>query len=87
MRLHDDPAPELLGEIMTLETQNDRTLFFDSAAARLPRALRAAGRAAALYRSRPGGPDSTRKAVLSRADGVVFVADSQRSLAANNAEV
>jgi hypothetical protein len=30
--------------------------------------------------------DSTRKAVLSRADGVVFVADSQRSQSANNGE-
>lgn len=29
MRLHDVLAPELKGEIMTLETQNDRTLFFD----------------------------------------------------------
>jgi hypothetical protein len=30
--------------------------------------------------------DATRKAVLSRADGVVFVADSQRSQGVNNAE-
>ena len=30
--------------------------------------------------------DATRKAVLSRADGVVFVADSQRSQGVNNSE-
>lgn len=30
--------------------------------------------------------DSTRKAVLSRADGVVFVADSQRTQSVNNGE-
>ena len=29
MRLHDLLSPDLKGEIMTLETQNDRTLFFD----------------------------------------------------------
>ncbi|MDP2253193.1 MAG: GTPase, partial [Thiobacillus sp.] len=29
MRLHDLLAPELKGDILTLETQNDRTLFFD----------------------------------------------------------
>src|SRR3569833_2597685 len=29
MRLHDMLRPELKGEMMTLETRNDRTLFFD----------------------------------------------------------
>lgn len=86
MRLHDDLAPELLGEIMTLETQNDRTLFFDL----LPLGFRAPSGLLVKLRlyTVPGqvAHDSTRKAVLSRADGVVFVADSQRSLAANNAE-
>jgi len=29
MTLHDLLSPELKGEMMTLETKNDRTLFFD----------------------------------------------------------
>lgn len=86
MRLHDRLAPELMGEIMTLETQGDRTLFFDM----LPLGFRAPSGLLVKLRlyTVPGqvAHDATRKAVLSRADGVVFVADSQRSLAANNAE-
>lgn len=29
MRLHDMLQPELKGDMMTMETKNDRTLFFD----------------------------------------------------------
>ncbi|SFN33723.1 hypothetical protein SAMN05660284_01243 [Formivibrio citricus] len=84
MRLHDLAQPELKGEIMTLETQNDRTLFFDL----LPIGLHTPTGwfvKLKLY-TVPGQVmhDSTRKAVLSRADGVVFVADSQRSQSINN---
>lgn len=86
MRLHDMLRPELKGEMMTLETRNDRTLFFDL----LPFGFRTASGLLVklkLY-TVPGqvAHDSTRKAVLSRADGVVFVADSQRSQGFNNAE-
>src|SRR3569832_1715552 len=86
MRLHDMLRPELKGEMMTLETRNDRTLFFDL----LPLGFRA--RSGLLVKFKlytvPGqvAHDSTRKAVLSRADGVVFVADSQRTQGVNNAE-
>src|SRR3569833_558112 len=86
MRLHDMLRPELKGEMMTLETRNDRTLFFDL----LPLGFRA--RACLLVKfmlyTVPGqvAHDSTRKAVLSRADGVVVVADSQRTQGVNNAE-
>lgn len=84
MRLHDLATPELKGEIMTLETQNDRTLFFDL----LPLGLHTPTGwfvKLKLY-TVPGQVmhDSTRKAVLSRADGVVFVADSQCSQSINN---
>ena len=84
MRLHDMLQPELKGEIMTLETQNDRTLFFDL----LPLGIRAPSGLLVKFKlfTVPGqvAHDGTRKAVLSRADGVVFVADSQRTQAANN---
>lgn len=84
-RLHDLLAPELKGDLMTLETEGDRTLFFDL----LP--LGFCAPSGLLIKLKlftvPGqvAHDGTRKAVLSRADGVVFVADSQRNQAANNA--
>ncbi|MBI2381352.1 MAG: GTPase domain-containing protein [Gammaproteobacteria bacterium] len=86
MRLHDLLAPELRGEMMVLETQADRTLFFDL----LPLGFRAPSGLAIkckLY-TVPGQVqhDSTRKAVLSRCDGIVFVADSQRGQSANNGQ-
>lgn len=86
MRLHDQLNPQLRGEMMVLETKNDRTLFFDL----LPLGFRAASGLlikVKLY-TVPGQVvhDSTRKAILSRADGVVFVADSRRSCGVNNAE-
>lgn len=86
MRLHDLLGPNLKGEMMTLETQNDRTLFFDL----LPLGLRAPSGWLIKFKlfTVPGqvAHDATRKAVLSRADGVVFVADSQRSQGENNAQ-
>ncbi len=86
MRLHDLLAPELKGEIMTMETQNDRTLFFDL----LPLGFRAPSGLLVKLKlfTVPGqvAHDGTRKAVLSRADGVVFVADSQKNQSVNNGE-
>jgi len=86
MRLHDMLRPELKGEMMTLETRNDRTLFFDL----LPLGFRTPTGLLVKFKlyTVPGqvAHDSTRKAVLSRADGVVFVADSQRSQGTNNTE-
>lgn len=86
MQLHDLVGAELKGELMTLETQHDRTLFFDL----LPLGFRAPSGLTIRFRlfTVPGqvAHDGTRKAVLSRADGVVFVADSQRTEATNNGE-
>src|SRR3989338_6677126 len=116
MRLHDLLNPQLKGEIMTLETQNDRTLFFDLlplgfrtpsgwlAKFKLYTVPRQEAHGTTLNASLSPPPpgclnkfkhypvpgkvvhDATRKAVLSRADGVVFVADSQRSQGINNSE-
>lgn len=86
MRLHDLLAPELKGDILTLETQNDRTLFFDL----LPLGFKTpTGWLIKLKLFTVPGQvvhDATRKAVLSRADGLVFVADSQQTQGVNNSE-
>lgn len=74
------------GKLMTLETQNDRTLFFDM----LPISM--ASQSGLKVRLKlftvPGQVmhDATRRLVLQAVDGVVFVADSQRSEADANRE-
>jgi len=77
--LHDQLNQDGRGELMLLDTSEDRTIYFDL----LP-----------FFYVSPSGMkiklkvytvpgqvrhDATRKAVLQRADGVVFVADSQNS--------
>lgn len=82
--LYDNIASELKGEMMALETKGDRTLFFDL----LPLGLRCPSGLLIKLKlfTVPGqvAHDSTRKAVLSRADGIVFVADSQKNQSVNN---
>ncbi|GAB4254121.1 MAG: GTPase domain-containing protein [Methylomicrobium sp.] len=86
MCLHDRLTPDLKGELMIMETADDRTLFFDL----LPLGFRTPSGLLIKFKvyTVPGQVvhDSTRKAVLSRADGVVFVADSQRTQSVNNGE-
>lgn len=86
MGLHNALLSGEKGELMALETKNDRTLFFDL----LPLGFRTASGLLVKVKlfTVPGQVqhDSTRKAVLSRADGVVFVADSQRNQGVNNGE-
>ena len=71
---------------MSLDTKGDRTLFFDL----LPLGVKTESKFTVVFKvfTVPGqvAHDATRKAVLSRADGVVFVADSQRSQAMSNFE-
>lgn len=85
-RLHDLLDSELKGEMMVLETKNDRTLFFDL----LPLGITAPSGLLIKLKlfTVPGqvAHDSTRKAVLSRTDGLVFVADSQTTQSINNGE-
>jgi signal recognition particle receptor subunit beta len=84
IRLHDMLSPQLKGEMMMLETDGDRTLFFDL----LPLGFTAPSGLLVKFKlyTVPGqvNHDSTRKAVLSRTDGVIFVADSQRNQSVNN---
>ena len=65
------------GELMTLETQNDRTLFFDM----LPISLDSQSGLKIRLKlfTVPGQVmhDATRRLVLQAADGVAFIADSQ----------
>jgi len=91
--LHQLTSDQARGRLMTLETKDDRTLFFDM----LPLTLRAEGQAAQA----PGGGmtlrikiftvpgqvlhASTRRLVLQGADGIAFVADSQISETEHNA--
>lgn len=86
MALHDLISTQFKGELMTLDTRNDRTLFFDL----MPLGFRAASGLLIKFKlfTVPGqvAHDATRKAVLSRADAVVFVADSQRQQGLNNGE-
>ncbi len=87
MGLHDLIAPVSCGDLMSFETKGDRTLFFDllpiwvaSEHSKLRIKIK-------LY-TVPGqvAHDATRKAVLSRSDGIVFVADSQVNQAVSNFE-
>jgi signal recognition particle receptor subunit beta len=86
--LHQLTAEGARGRLMTLETKDDRTLFFDM----LPLTFRA--------KDAPGGMTlrikiftvpgqvlhaSTRRLVLQGADGIAFIADSQISETEHNA--
>ncbi|MDQ3365440.1 MAG: GTPase domain-containing protein [Myxococcota bacterium] len=74
--LHGAVAQLNRGRLMTLDTRDDRTLFFDL----LPIFFRASGFSFRIkVYTVPGQPvhEATRRVVLTGADGVVFVADSQ----------
>lgn len=77
-RIHQASPPETRGQIVSLATPVDRTLYFDF----LPlRAASVRGHHVRLQLFTVPGQvyfNATRKLVLTGADGVVFVADSQR---------
>jgi hypothetical protein len=85
--LHQLTREESRGRLMTLETKDDRTLFFDM----LPLVFRADGEGGMSLRLKvftvPGQVlhASTRRLVLQGADGVAFIADSQIAETENNA--
>lgn len=77
--LHDRVSQEVRGRLLTVDTKDDRTLFFDM----LPVYFRSASDLKVkikLY-TVPGQVmhASTRRLVLQGADAVAFIADSQRS--------
>lgn len=86
LQLHDILEKQGRGELMVLDTKDDRTIFFDL----LPFFLTAPSGLKIKLKvfTVPGQVkhDATRKAVLQRADGVAFIADSQLSEETNNFE-
>lgn len=85
-KIHESIRPTNRGEMMSLATEGDRTLFFDFLPVKVERVGDCAVRLA-LY-TVPGQVfyNATRKLVLQGADGVVFVADSQAAALEKNRE-
>ncbi|MEM7434602.1 MAG: GTPase domain-containing protein [Myxococcota bacterium] len=84
--LHWLTTPETCGELMTLETQNDRTLFFDMLPVTVDSKTGLKVRLKLFTVPGQVMHDATRRLVLQAADGVAFVADSQKSEAEANRE-
>ena len=84
--IHRALKPDSRGQLISLATGVDRTLFFDFLPVKLPK-LRGFTVRVQLY-TVPGQVhyNSTRKLVLTGADAVVFVADSQRARLSANVE-
>ena len=86
LQIHDMLDAGNRGDLMVLDTKDDRTIFFDL----LPFFLKAPSglRIKVKVYTVPGQVrhDATRKAVLMRADGVAFIADAQVSESQNNYE-
>ena len=84
--IHQKLNPRQRGELVSLATDADRTLFFDF----LPIELENVGGFKTRFQiyTVPGQVyyNSTRKAVLTGVDGVIFVADSQTSMKQENLE-
>ncbi len=83
--IHQLVAGDVAGRLMTLETKDDRTLFFDL----LPLTLSSEKGLQVRVKlfTVPGQVihNATRRLVLQGADGVAFIADSQRSETKSNA--
>lgn len=84
--LHKAADPGARGRLMTLETRDDRTLFFDL----LPLTFRNQGSLAVRLKvfTVPGQVihASTRRLVVQGADGIAFIADSRGAETQHNAE-
>jgi mutual gliding-motility protein MglA len=82
--IHRRLQPSARGRLLTVETRDDRTLFFDL----LPVFFTAASgyRVKVKLFTVPGQiiHNATRRVVLQGADAVAFIADSQRSASASN---
>ncbi|MEC7524369.1 MAG: GTPase domain-containing protein [Myxococcota bacterium] len=78
--------PQRRGELVTLATEGDRTIFFDFLPLQV-KEVRGMGVRFQLY-TVPGQVfySATRRLVLQGADGVIFVADSQRAAKQSNLE-
>lgn len=77
--IHTSTNPDARGKLISLETKAERTLFFDFLPLSLP-AIRGFQTRVHLY-TVPGQLfySASRRLIMKGADGVVFVADSQRA--------
>jgi len=84
--IHHKTAPRSRGEMISLETETDRTLFFDLLP--LDVGVIAGMKVRLQVYTVPGQVfyNATRKLVLKGVDGIVFVADSQPSMEESNIE-
>lgn len=86
LALHDLVDRKGRGDLMVLDTQDDRTIFFDLLPFYFvtPTGMRIKVKVYTV----PGHVrhNATRKAVLTRADGIAFIADSRHEEATNNRE-
>lgn len=84
--VHEKLRPDTRGKLLSLATETDRTLFFDFLPVDLGE-VKGFHTRFHLY-TVPGQVfyNSTRKMVLKGADGIVFVADSQREMLEANRE-
>jgi signal recognition particle receptor subunit beta len=84
--IHATARPEHRGKMVSLATPVDRTLYFDFLPLRVPN-VRGMGVKLQLF-TVPGQVyyNATRKLVLTGADGLVFVADSQAGRVDSNLE-
>jgi signal recognition particle receptor subunit beta len=87
MALHGRLSSEQQAQLMTLDTADDRTLFFDMLPLRVASESSDFAVRIKLY-TVPGQPihATTRRMVLAGADGVAFIADSRSSQIQANAE-
>ncbi len=85
-QIYESVRPETRGQLVSLSTEGDRTLFFDFLPLKIEQ-VRGLTLRLQIY-TVPGQVfyDATRKLVLNGADGVVFVADSQPAARDTNAE-
>lgn len=85
-KVHEKAPKDSIGELVSIATETDRTLYFDF----LPLNLGSVAGMATKFQlyTVPGQVyyNATRKLVLQGADGVVFVADSQKSMREENIE-
>ncbi len=84
--IHAETRPEHRGKMVSLATPVDRTLYFDYLPIRIPDVRDLAVRLQLFTVPGQVYYNATRKLVLTGADGVVFVADSQRLRAEANQE-
>lgn len=78
-QIHKNTPPKMRGKMVSLDTETERTLFFDFVPLSVGTVKGLATRFS--FYTVPGQSfyNLTRKAILKKVDGVVFVSDSQRA--------